>query len=257
MPDLRIMTYNIHSCIDHRKKYRLQNIIDVIKFYGPDIVAMQEVDEGYKFPNGDDQSRMIAESLDMQNIFYPSLQYKKGGYGNAIMSKYALKKVRTQILPRIESGIKKSILEKFIKTSNEPRGVLRVEADIEGMTLPVITTHLGLTQQERLLQLSLLRSDDWLNAPENDKPLIFCADLNGSHRSAVYKNLIERAGLRDVQQALKGHKRKATFFSRWPFFCIDHIFVKGQVTVKHCFVPRTELTLNASDHLPLIADIIL
>ncbi|MGD9302608.1 MAG: hypothetical protein PVI13_13610 [Desulfobacterales bacterium] len=45
-PILRVMTYNIHSCVGMDKKVNPERIARVIGAPTPDIVALQEVDKG-------------------------------------------------------------------------------------------------------------------------------------------------------------------------------------------------------------------
>ena len=42
-----------------------------------------------------------------------------------------------------------------------------------------------------------------------------------------------------------------------PMFHLDHIYVAGGLKVEKVSLPRTKLTLVASDHLPLVADVLL
>ena len=61
---------------------------------------------------------------------------------------------------------------------------------------------------------------------------------------------------RDVQAARQGHRPLSTFSSMRPFMRLDHIFLSEGFRVENVIVPRNELTRVASDHLPLVADLL-
>ncbi|MCA9401101.1 MAG: endonuclease/exonuclease/phosphatase family protein, partial [Candidatus Omnitrophica bacterium] len=127
MTRLKVMTYNIRSCLVRGLKHDPMRIAKVIQSFNPDIIALQEVDVGYKFKGGIDQAREIARLLEMDVHFHPSVSMEEGGYGNAILSKFPMEKIKAAPLPRIETPVHLSFLESFLKVTFEPRGVLWVE----------------------------------------------------------------------------------------------------------------------------------
>ena len=50
-------------------------------------------------------------------------------------------------------------------------------------------------------------------------------------------------------------RRKRTYPGLFPILHLDHIYYAGKVEILHIELPRTRLSLVASDHLPLVADI--
>jgi endonuclease/exonuclease/phosphatase family metal-dependent hydrolase len=90
--------------------------------------------------------------------------------------------------------------------------------------------------------------------PPVDKPLIFCGDLNAKPGSLVYRKIAEY--LTDAQTAPNLSLRpQPTFPSKVPTFRIDHIFVSHHCRIMHVDVIKNSRTVNASDHLPLMADL--
>lgn len=73
-------------------------------------------------------------------------------------------------------------------------------------------------------------------------------------RSEPYRALVRR--LRDVQSHSDSFVPLKTFTTFHPLVRIDHIFVSRHFVAKKVLVPRNELTRVASDHLPLIVDLI-
>jgi endonuclease/exonuclease/phosphatase family metal-dependent hydrolase len=104
--------------------------------------------------------------------------------------------------------------------------------------------------------MKALLSKKWLGAVPDNKPVIFCGDLNAGALSAVYRKLTSK--LIDVQKAIDDPQfPMPTFHSKSPTFRIDHIFVSEQFKVVGVEVPRTLDTQLASDHLPLAAELLL
>jgi len=255
MAVIRVMTYNVHSCIGRDLRHDLQRIARVIEAHEPDIVALQELDIRHKLPDGLDQPMEIARYLEMDYHFHPSIKVAEGQYGNAILSRYPFKKIAARQLPPIKEEIKLTRIEKWFRFAFEPRGIIWTQLDVNGTPVQVLTTHLGLITEERKIQMAMIRSSQWLNAEECAPPVIFLGDFNDTPRSQLYKTLTVQEGFRDAQASAPDHRRSATFFSGLPWRCLDHIFVKGVKAVRSCTVPWNKLTRLASDHLPVIADI--
>jgi len=239
---LRIMTYNIHSCIGMDGKISPERIARVIAQYSPDVVALQELDVGRARTGRVDQADLIAQYLRMDYHFLPTIQVRKGLYGNAIPTHFPMRQVRADKLPGLPG-----------KPRLEPRGVVWVAIKAGGTEIQFINTHLGLKPKERKLQAEALLGAGWLSHPDCSKPIILCGDFNASPFSHVCRRL--RTLLLDAQAELANHYPKKTLFGRFPFARIDHVFVNPGIEIIGIEVPKTELTRVASDHLPLIVEV--
>lgn len=124
---------------------------------------------------------------------------------------------------------------------------------IGGHKVQVLNTHLGLLARERQAQIEALLGPDWLGHPDCREPVILCGDLNFGPRSKVYRQLA--AGLRDAQLESNGRAPQPTCPSLWPLVRIDHIFLKGALQVQTVGPAKTRLAKQASDHLPLVAEL--
>ncbi|MGA1876456.1 MAG: endonuclease/exonuclease/phosphatase family protein [bacterium] len=238
-----IMTYNVHSCIGGDSKSFPHRIADVIMQSDPDIVALQELDVRLTRTGSIDQAHLIAKYLEMDYHFHPALRIEEGHYGNAILSRFPMRLIRAGELPHHPSGHRRY----------EKRGALLAEIEIHGRKVHIMNTHLGLTRRERLLQAGALLGSEW-RLPSNGRiPLVMCGDFNTMPGSSVYR--LFRSKLLDAQ-CCNGHSPKKTFSSRYPLFRIDHVFTTSHISVRGIEVPRTKLTRLASDHLPLIARLI-
>jgi len=239
---LRIMTYNIHSCIGMDGKISPERIARVIAQYSPDVVALQELDVGRARTGRIDQADLIAQYLHMDYHFLPTVQVRKGLYGNAILTHFPMRQVRADKLPGLPG-----------KPRLEPRGVVWVAIKAGGTEIQFINTHLGLKPKERKFQAEALLGAGWLSHPDCRGPIILCGDFNASPFSHVCRRL--RTLLLDAQAELANHYPKKTLFGRFPFARIDHVFVNPGIEIIGIEVPKTELTRVASDHLPLIVEV--
>ncbi|HYP15786.1 MAG TPA: endonuclease/exonuclease/phosphatase family protein, partial [Opitutus sp.] len=238
---LRLMTYNVHGCGGMDGRVSPRRVARVIASHAPDLVALQEIDFGRRRSRAEDQAALIARQLGMHVVFCPTITRGQEHYGHALLSRWPIEIVKRALLPHDPKGWWK-----------EPRAALWARVVVNGMPLHVITTHLGLGRKERLLQMKMLMSDEWLGRLSDDEAILLCGDFNLTPGSAPYG--IAAARLRDAQAARTGHRPLNTFSSNRPFARLDHIFTSSRLQVEQVIVPRSDLTRVASDHLPLIAD---
>ncbi len=119
---VRILTYNVHSCIGLDGRLSPERIARVIARQAPDIVALQELDVGRSRTGHLDQARAIADALEMSLAFHPTVTVADEQFGDAVLSPHPLRLVHAGTLPGL--GL-------------EPRGAIWVEVDVpdgEGAT---------------------------------------------------------------------------------------------------------------------------
>jgi endonuclease/exonuclease/phosphatase family metal-dependent hydrolase len=113
---------------------------------------------------------------------------------------------------------------------------------------------LGLVPREQQLQATALLGEEWLGGCLRRDPIILTGDFNAVPRSRVHA-LLTRS-LRNAHDfSTHGPRRVATFPSRLPVLRIDHMFVSDGVRILGLRAGMTALARIASDHLPLVADI--
>jgi endonuclease/exonuclease/phosphatase family metal-dependent hydrolase len=238
------MTYNVHGCVGTDRRLDETRIAEVIAAYAPDVVCLQELDAARSRSRLTDQARHIAEHLKMDFHFYPAMCIEEEQYGDAILSSVPMTMVKTGILPTSVS-----------RWAFEPRGALLVKLNIGGYEVHLINTHLGLSFRERKAQIDELLSPVWMEPSVCSNRFVLCGDFNALPGSLVYKTAAAR--LKDVQRALPSHKTRATFSSMYPILRVDHIFVTPDLKIERVEVPSTPLIRKASDHLPIIVDLLL
>ncbi len=242
---IRVLTYNIHSCIGIDGKVRPERVARVINQFDPDVIAVQEVDAHRLRSGGHDQAQVIADHLRMTHVFHAMLEEKKERYGIAVFARYPFKLMKADYLTEADPRL-----------FREARGAiwLRVEPP-GGRPFHFINTHFGLGRKERHRQVRELLGRHWLGGVADEEPVILCGDLNSGPRSKVYRMLRER--FLDVQHAAPGHRPRCTFSSVKPLLRLDHVFVSPHFEVEHVDLPDTPTAVMASDHLPLFAKLTL
>ena len=235
-PPLKILTYNVHSCVGTDRRHDPARIAEVIAASGADIIGMQELDVGRRRTGSVDQAHAIASALRMQAHFHPAMHVEEEKYGDAILTALPVRLIKADGLPSI----------------GEPRGAIWVEVTAGDRTLQVINTHLGLWRRERLQQVAALLGPAWLAHPDClGKPTILMGDFNSVPSSLAYRTLT--LGLRDA--GLPGPKPRPTFPSRYPLLRLDYIFLSGGLASRGIHLPTDPLSRRASDHLPLLATV--
>ena len=237
MPTFRVMTYNVHSCVGTDGKLSPGRIAEVIARANPDVVALQELDAGQSRSGSVHQPAWLAEQLGMFVHFTPARCSNEGHYGNALLTRHPFSVLS-------EGGLR--------RRRDEERAVQWLKVNIAGLEVSVMNTHLSIHFRDRLLQIEQLLGAEWLAKAESHLPLVICGDLNSSRFSPVYRRLSK--DLVDAQRA-NGKRALPTWPSRWPLFRLDHLFTSRSIRVVRCEVRRDSLSLLASDHLPLLAEL--
>jgi len=236
------MTYNVHSCIGTDKHHNLDRIAQVIGNYNPDIVALQELDNGHSRSSQLHQAQKIAERLQLHFHYHSVREISDQQFGNAILCRVPMSIIRAGALPTLKG-----------RPRVEDRGALWVELEIGGRPLQILNTHFGLWPKERVMQAHTLLGKEWLGNRNVNTPLIICGDFNAIPRTAAYRQLTN--SFADVQKQIPTLRARKTFPSRFPLARLDHIFITPNLTPTRLEVPHNALTKLASDHLPIIADI--
>lgn len=235
---LRLLTYNIHKGIGGvDRRYRPERIVDVVAHYEPDIICLQEVDEGVKRSQFHQQAEMLADAWEMPHRCYQrNVRVKEGHYGNAILSRWRLTDASDIDLTVGSRKRRQALLARC-----------HVQHDQHERTLGVANIHLGLAAAERRVQLIRLLTCETLRHFALKTPLVIAGDYNDVYGD-LGRTLMIPAGF---ARAGGSHR---TFPAAAPLRPLDRVFYRGDLSSHHSFAGKVKLARRASDHLPLVAD---
>jgi endonuclease/exonuclease/phosphatase family metal-dependent hydrolase len=245
---LRVVTYNVHGCVGADGRCQPERVARVIRSLSPDVVALQEVDVGQGRSGHLDQAQLLAELTELSAHFTSARAAGEGQYGNAILTRHPYELRAEGILPVLRG---------------EVRAAQWLRLSLEHGHLDVVNTHLSLHFRERWLQFRALFADPSPGRPQHPaafpalsgsmQRLILCGDFNAGALSPIYFRL--KRQLADAQRA-GGRAARATWPARYPMLRLDHVWVGQELNVEHVHVPRDRLTRSASDHLPIVVDLV-
>ena len=241
---VRVLTYNVHSCVGLDGRLDPARIARVIARQAPDVVALQELDVGRSRTGHLDQAQAIADALEMTLAFHPTVTVADEQFGDAVLSPHPLRVVRAGPLPGI--GL-------------EPRGAIWVEVDVEGLaggtrTLQLVNTHFSLHPRSACSRRTRCAVPSGSAGPGADRDLVVCGDFNALSWFPSLRRL--QQGLVDAQTDLDGHRPRPTWFGRYPVGRIDHVLVDPRWTVLRVEVADDTLARVASDHRPVVVDLL-
>lgn len=244
---VRVLTYNIHHARGTDGRYDLERICRVIANEQPDIVALQEIERFRARSHRDDQPRLLARRLNMYYCFAPvrdhraSDRHPSAAYGNAILSRFPIRNT--------------SHFDLTVSPRREPRGCLHALLDTPAGPLHVFCVHLGLSPKERALQHARLASEEILKNPRlTPAPAILLGDFNNWWPVRTAKAI--QASFIDACH-ITGRKRLRTFGHPVTFLALDYIYVTDELRVVQCYVSSNPLARTASDHRPLVSELLL
>lgn len=179
---LRVLTYNIHHGEAMDELFDYERLAKVINDLSPDLVALQEVDEGTERASGVDQAALLGKLCNMHYAFGQAMPYQGGRYGEAILSRFPILKTTVHPLP--------------YRPEREPRAAIEVWIEPEGIgPLRFVGTHLCHQDDEvRTHQTTRLAQ---VLGSEGGPPVILAGDFNARPGSNPMGVLLD-AGWTDV-----------------------------------------------------------
>lgn len=228
-PVFALASYNIHRCFGTDRKYQPERTVQALRSLEADVIALQEVDMRL-LADDRHQLEFLADSMGMGCIAGPNIQDHRGVFGNALLTRFPIERVR--------------LLDLSVRRF-EPRGAILAHLDIHGATVLVAATHLGLNAAERRLQVrALLRAI----ADEADgQPTIVMGDFNEWKPN--------HGALRSLNRRFGQSMMPRTFPSRFPVLPLDRLWVWPRAGLRQFAVFATPLTRVASDHLPIRGEV--
>lgn len=237
---IRVLVFNIHAGKDAAARNNIQDVANLIRSAGADIVLLQEVDRGTNRSGKVDQLQALTEATGFSGTFGRSLDYDGGRYGIAALARRGF--IYSETMP-----LRVTPTQERAGGSHEPRVALLGVAVSPMGRLQTVSTHLDAssTEEYRLQEiagvLNIVRS-----RTSEVTPLLLAGDLNSEPGSAVIRR-IQEAGLRDAW-AECGRGDGLTYPADRPVKRIDYVWLSGTLRCTAAEVLDTQI----SDHRPLL-----
>jgi endonuclease/exonuclease/phosphatase family metal-dependent hydrolase len=163
---VRVLTYNIRHGEGMDRVYDLVRLAEVMRSANPDLIALQEVDNGAERSGRVNQLEALAAMLEMHGEFGRAIDFQGGQYGVAVLSRWPLHYPDNQALPASPPWY-------------EPRTSLTVftRAGERGPLIQFTTTHLDDARDspDRIEQVKALND---LLVSGDGRPAILAGDFN-------------------------------------------------------------------------------
>jgi endonuclease/exonuclease/phosphatase family metal-dependent hydrolase len=229
MATLRVATWNIHGAVGADGRSLPARVVGVLREIDADIVALQEV-------ASEEAHTSFLADLERDTGYHVVaglLRQRHGSdFGNAVLSRFPVRSVEHLDLA----------VDRY-----EPRGALDVCIDL-GLRplLRVVATHLGLRPGERREQVRRILAKVERESPH---PTLLMGDLNEWYLWGRPLRWLH-SHFREMPSAPR------TFPAHRPVFALDRIWVSPAGSLRKLVRHATPLARSASDHLPLIAEIV-
>ena len=202
---LRILSYNIHHAEGVDGKLDVPRIAQVILSVDPDLVALQEVDKNTIRTGKVNQGIELSRLTKMNSVFGSNITFQGGQYGNAILSKFPIIKNKNFLLPNVDSGEQRGLLQSQIQISNKEN-------------ILFFSTHLDHRRSDTE-RLASAKAINQIISLDNKSPAILAGDFNDVPDSPTL-NELGKVWLRTNKKILR------TIPASKPSRQIDYIFVQ-------------------------------
>jgi len=240
--EFKFMTYNIHFGTGMDDLLNLERIAQNIlsEDIDPDIIGLQEVENGRVTSYGVDMALWLAQRLNMYYFYYPAINEQ--AYGCTLLSRYPITSVEGYQVP--SSSLERVLIH----------GVVEVNETFE---LDIFVTHLGLLDWDENLTDQVNFVLEKTNEVNKTSRKILMGDFNLEYNSIqmapVYTYFNDTLGTVPRPKTIPSinlfnEKEKS----------IDYIFATGYKSIidSHVitdFLPGNSPAEFGSDHLPVTA----
>ncbi len=223
---LRVLTWNVHSCIGIDGRLDPDRVCEHIRRIGPDIAALQEVDSRRDRRDGFDLLGGCLAGPGNHRAEVRTVRTPDGDCGHMLVSRWPISAWREH---DVSFG------------SREPRSMIEATIESDLGRVNVLCLHLGLSPRERRAQALTIKA----LAEADNRPTIVMGDFN------------EPSGRGAAARILESDFRTAGRFRTWPsiapLFALDRIWFEPSLALVRAGVQTA--ARRASDHLPLWADL--
>jgi endonuclease/exonuclease/phosphatase family metal-dependent hydrolase len=235
IPSVRVVTYNIHTCVGVDRRYDPGRISTVLREIDADIACLQEVDARRRSERHADQWAYLGAATGCRVVTGTGIRQPRGRFGNAILTRFPV--LAARLIDLTVAGC-------------EPRGAIDADVLIGERVLRVIATHFGLHAAERRQQANRLMAALVEPVPSNRREahaVLLMGDLNEWRG--------RRGAILSLDRRLGPSAAPRTFPSWMPVLALDRIYADGRAILRDVGVYRSPLARLASDHLPLVGSL--
>jgi endonuclease/exonuclease/phosphatase family metal-dependent hydrolase len=167
---VRILSWNIHGAVGRNPRFDLTSVVNLVRRWDPDIVALQEVDSRRAIAGGINPFEFLPGAVGAYGVGAKSMTTEDGDYGQMLISRWPIS--HQEVRDISFAGC-------------EPRRAIHAEVATPFGPLVVVATHLGLSIRERRKQTRIL-----LELAAGDTAAVVMGDFNdwfwpGSVRSVL------------------------------------------------------------------------
>ncbi|MFT5650645.1 MAG: endonuclease/exonuclease/phosphatase family metal-dependent hydrolase [Yoonia sp.] len=220
---LRIASYNIRKARGLDGRRDPGRVVDVLNGLDADVIALQEADMRLGDRPTAIPKAMIAQHTDFDIVPLAGNDVSLGWHGNAVL---------------VRRGVTVDGAARIALPGVEPRGAVAVTL-ADGLT--VVGVHLGLLRHSRRKQLTAITAH--LGKPNN---VVVIGDMN--EWSAA-------RGLEPLNADYALHTPGRSFHAARPIASLDRFALSHDTTFIDAGVEQRLLAKQASDHLPIWADV--
>jgi endonuclease/exonuclease/phosphatase family metal-dependent hydrolase len=217
---LRVLSYNVHGLSADRPA-----LTGLIRDLEPDVVIVQEAPRRFRWRH---KCAALADDVGMVVAVggMPAL-------GNLLLVTLRLRVHETWCL------------RYPLTPGRHLRGAAFARCSVKGARFVISGSHLATDPVERPAQAAA-----WKSAlAEVDEPLIAAGDLNEGPAGGAWRTVAD--GLTTPADG------RSTFPATLPRHRLDAVFVSPDISVERYDVVETDQAMRASDHLPVLADLLL
>jgi endonuclease/exonuclease/phosphatase family metal-dependent hydrolase len=217
---LRVLSYNVHGLADDRAA-----LVSLVRDLAPDVLIVQEAPRRFRWRH---KCAALADDAGL------------------VVAAGGLPALGNLLLVNMRVAVHDTWCTRFPLTpGRHMRGAAFTRGSVRGGRFTVSGSHLSTDPAERPAQAAIWKEQ--LAAVEG--PLIAAGDLNEGPGGSAW---------RMVEDGLSAPAESApTFPASLPARRIDGIFVSPDITITKYEVVDDERALKASDHLPVLADLVL
>lgn len=224
---LRVMTWNIHGGVGPDRRCDLSRVVALVRRHEPDIVALQEIDSR-RLPGKQDAFLHLADALGGNRSESRLIVAPDGDYGHAVISRW----------PMVDT-----VCHDISYRRREPRAAIETQVETPTGRLHLVAAHLGLSFSERRHQADLLGAI----ARSGPERTVMMGDFN----DWIWRGSVQTM----LNRLFPGHSHVRTFPAFFPLFALDRIYCRPTAMLVRSWTDRD--ARMASDHLPVVADVVL